>query len=112
MNNSAHHALRRFGFGRRGAEPVPSDAKRWLALQLEGADHGWQRPAHLSATLSYQPPQPGVDPIRVNAAARFDELFAGEMVLLLNHAVSTDLLFRERLVWFRRHHFSCQPARR
>ena len=101
------------GFGRRGAEPVPSDAKRWLALQLEGADPwlaatgpSFRNVVHISRHNQVLI-RTGITP-----ETGFAELFAGEMVLLLNHAVSTDLPFRERLVWFWSNHFSCQPARR
>jgi uncharacterized protein (DUF1800 family) len=105
--NSAHHALRRFGFGRRGTEPLPGDPKRWLALQLEGADPwlagtgpSFRNVVHISRHNEVLI-RTGITP-----EAGFAELFASDMVVLLNHAVSTDLPFRERLVWFWANHFT------
>jgi uncharacterized protein (DUF1800 family) len=38
MDLQAAQALGRFGLGRRGGEPAPSDPARWLADQLQGPD--------------------------------------------------------------------------
>ena len=38
MDTHVVHALVRFGLGRRGSEPVPTDPDAWLRAQLRGPD--------------------------------------------------------------------------
>lgn len=101
------HAFRRFGFGRRGSEPVPDDATKWLLSQLDAAD----------------PLPSGTGPSLINAVRvqhRYDaavkaggsptygmaNIFGDEMTAAIQHAATTDLPFRERLVWFWSNHFT------
>ncbi len=40
MDTHAVHALIRFGLGRRGSEPLPSDPAGWLRSQVSAPDPG------------------------------------------------------------------------
>jgi uncharacterized protein (DUF1800 family) len=107
MNSAALHALRHFGFGRRGLEPIPDKPRDWLASQLEGSDPwltGTGPSFHNVVHISRH--NEALFRSGMNPDGGFAELFASEMVALLNHAARTDLAFRERLVWFWSNHFT------
>ncbi len=101
------HAFRRFGFGRRGSEPVPDDVHNWLLSQLDAAD----------PLLSANGPTIA-NAVRVQHqfdAARkaggsptygMANIFGEEMTAAIRHAATTDLPVRERLVWFWSNHFT------
>jgi uncharacterized protein (DUF1800 family) len=107
MSDMALHAFRRFGLGRRGTEPAPADVQGWLITQLDAADPLLSQPgpSTLNAVVIDQ---------RYQAARKagdmppegFTELFNREMTAALQHAATTDLPFRERLVWFWANHFT------
>ena len=104
MDTHAAQALIRFGLGRRGNEPLPSDPAAWLRNQLAAADPGPQGPSiadGFAALLQdrQDKPPPGT-PRRVG------QLFKGEVDALVNYAIATPTPFRERLVWFWANHFS------
>lgn len=107
METDGLHAVRRFGFGRRGTDPVPDDPKRWIGSQLDAPDPllAQAGPSILTTAMAD----------RAFQAARKDGAMpdggmAGihdrEMTALLRHAVDTDLPVRERLVWFWSNHFT------
>ena len=107
MTSRSLHAMRRFGFGRRGNEPLPDDEKAWLRAQLDAADPLLARPGPSTANAILVG--------RNEAAAAkngtvpptyIGKLFRDEMTALLRTAVATDLPLRERLVWFWSNHFS------
>jgi uncharacterized protein (DUF1800 family) len=107
MTSDALHGLRRFGFGRRGQEPLPSDTSEWLGSQLEAPD-----------PLLTQPGPSVVNATRVDrdhlaalkltptASGGIAALFGDDMTELLRYAVTTELPVRERLVWFWSNHFT------
>lgn len=107
MATEALHAFNRFGLGRRGAEPIPSDIRGWLKAQVRAPD-----------PLLAQPGPSTVNALllcRLNDAANkagrtpeitIGELSRQELTAALRHAATTDLPFRERLVWFWSNHFT------
>jgi uncharacterized protein (DUF1800 family) len=106
-NSDMLHDFRRFGFGRRGTEPIPGDRSEWVAAQLAAPDPLLAQPGptvlnaarvdrdHLAALKQMAMAPGGLAP-----------LFGEDMEALLRHAVSTDLPVRERLVWFWSNHFT------
>src|SRR5271165_6707967 len=138
MDTQTAQALVRFGLGRRGTEPAPSDPARWLASQLQGPD-----PARIasapstakgltalrearerrkavktvaaSATMAPGAPTSGQAAQRAEASpAR--AVFEADARAELDNALITPAPFRERLVWFWTNHFTvsirqggCQP---
>jgi uncharacterized protein (DUF1800 family) len=113
MNEVHAHAFIRFGLGRRGAEAVPDDPVGWLAAQLDTPDpllaaSGPDIATAFAAIHDYvhPPKEPPAKP-RLNIG----ELFGLHHGQAMNHAVLTDLPFRERLVWFWTNHF-CVSLRR
>lgn len=107
VGSDALHALRRFGFGRRGNEALPGDPAGWLVSQLGAPD-----------PLLSEPGPTVANAVRVdhefNAALKMTpmptggiaNLFGEDMSALLHYAVTTDLPVRERLVWFWSNHFT------
>jgi uncharacterized protein (DUF1800 family) len=104
MDTRTAQALVRFGFGRRGTEPLPSDPAAWLLEQLRLAD-----PTRLD-----DPPSTakGLTALREDRAtkpppgeSRSAALFKAEAAAQLANAVTTPAPFRERLVWFWSNHF-------
>jgi uncharacterized protein (DUF1800 family) len=132
MTDSSLHAMRRFGFGRRGTERLPDEPKAWLLAQLTVSDPLLSAPGpstlnaamvgrRWQAMLAAQRGKaggtmaagdtpansiPGGLLPNGSTALGYDELFPAEMTAQLQHAVSTDLPFRERLVWFWANHFT------
>ena len=104
METDAAHALIRFGLGRKGNEPLPSDPRGWALAQLGGDDPG---PAGMASTE---------DGLRALHADREQKLQGDDRKvpplarensrLLVMHAVNTAKPFRERLVWFWTNHFT------
>jgi uncharacterized protein (DUF1800 family) len=105
MDPRTAQALIRFGLGRRGEEPLPSDPAVWLGDQLR------------------QPAAPHIDPAPTTAngldALRFDReykpppeqrrsraVFQSEARAELDFALTTTTPFCERLVWFWTNHFT------
>ncbi len=101
------HALRRFGFGRPGAQPLPDDARGWLRWQLDAADPLLARtgPSMLNTAVVARAFQKAVDAGETPEMG-FADLFTQEMTASLRYAISTALPFRERLVWFWANHFT------
>ena len=103
MDNTAAQAMIRFGLGRRGAEPLPSDPAAWLRGQLAGPDRGPPGPSMadgFAAVIQDRDDKGLPGPKRVGA------LFKGEVDALVANALTTDTPFRERLVWFWANHFT------
>ena len=103
MDNNAAQALIRFGFGRRGSEPVPEDPSAWLLGQLSGADSGPPGPSMADgfAALVQDRANRGTD-----APKLVGPLFKAEVDALVAQALTTPTPFRERLVWFWANHFT------
>ena len=102
------HALNRFGLGRRGIEPLPSDPAAWLAEQLDGQDPRLATPEPSAATAfavitkedAYNRNPEGPRPEFIGTRFRAD------LAAAMAQAISTDRPFRERLVLFWANHFT------
>ena len=109
MDNSARHALIRFGYGARGNQPAPADPRGWLAGQLDGPDPALARPGASVAD--------GLRALRQDQAAKTGKLETTRAVLAADAATAIDVLlttdtpFRERLVWFWTNHFTISLRR-
>jgi uncharacterized protein (DUF1800 family) len=100
-------AVRRFGFGGRGSEPLPNDVSGWLRSQLDAPDPLLSQPGPSIANAAlvlrqYEDARKSGAPLPPG----FADLYANDVTAALQHAVSTDLPFRERLVWFWNNHFT------
>jgi uncharacterized protein (DUF1800 family) len=104
MDNIAAQALIRFGFGRRGQQPLPDDPAAWLRSQLSGPDRGPSGPSLAEGFAAFK--QDRDDPPPPGTPRRAGTLFKGEVDALVNQAITTDSPFRERLVWFWANHFT------
>ncbi|HET9019057.1 MAG TPA: DUF1800 domain-containing protein [Acetobacteraceae bacterium] len=104
-------AVTRFGLGRRGAESLPADPRRWLASQLDGPDPALPRPgADAAAGLTalredWRERREGGEPARVRT------LFRTEAEAARDRLIETQAGFRERLVWFWANHFTVSLRR-
>jgi uncharacterized protein (DUF1800 family) len=104
MDAHAAQALIRFGLGRRGSEPVPTDPPAWLAGQINAPDPALGEPITRSGDAldawrdSRKPTAP--DPNRLR------DLIAADRAIAMRILVTTDVPFRERLVWFWANHFT------
>jgi uncharacterized protein (DUF1800 family) len=97
-------ALVRFGLGRRGAEPLPSDPAAWLLDQIHRPDVTRLDVPPTTAT--------GLEALREDRAtkpppgeSRSRALFKVQAAAQLANAITTPAPFRERLVWFWTNHF-------
>ena len=102
----------RFGLGRRGAEPLPTEPREWLARQLDDPDPALAAPGHTAAEgvlairanqmrlkeQKNQPPPPQENPIR--------DIFRADNAAAFETLLTTPAPFRERLVWFWANHFT------
>jgi uncharacterized protein (DUF1800 family) len=111
MDTRTAAALVRFGLGRRGAEPLPSDPPAWLLDQTRQPDptrldHPGTTAKGLAALREDREtkPPPG--------ESRSRKLFQAEAAAQLANAITTTAPFRERLVWFWTNHFVISLRRR
>jgi uncharacterized protein (DUF1800 family) len=100
MQDAAIHALNRFGLGAGPDDVLPTDARAWLAAQLEGPDpalatQGFGRLVDGKTALQT---------LRDRKAQR--EFFLEDGRAQLDWAIATRAPFRERLVWFWANHFT------
>ena len=106
MDLNTAQALIRFGLGRRGEEPLPTDPVAWLQAQVEADDtalsgQGLPTSADGLTVLREQnrlPLPPGTS--LVGPVFQMDAKAQTELLL------TTDAPFRERLVWFWANHFT------
>lgn len=104
MDTHAAQAMIRFGLGRRGAEPRPSDPAAWLRGQLTVADPGPPGPSLADGFAAVL--QDRNDKAPPGTPRKVGTLFKSEIDALVSHAVATTTPFRERLVWFWANHFT------
>lgn len=113
MPADPHHALIRFGLGRRPGEVLPADPRAWLNAQLDGPDPArFADPPGTAKGLAALQQDRMAD--RTATAPREPAgrtLFRAEMTALLDHALTTEAGFRERLVWFWANHFTVSQRR-
>ncbi|MDR3525169.1 MAG: DUF1800 domain-containing protein [Acetobacteraceae bacterium] len=111
MDIQANHALIRFGLGRKGTEPLPSDPQSWLAAQLDGPDHALDTPG-----ASAQDGLAALQEMRQDKTLRGREspaavIFKAERDALFSRLLTSDAPFRERLVLFWYNHFTVSLKR-
>ena len=104
MDNTAAHALIRFGLGRRGNEALPDDPAAWLRGQLTGPDRGPPGPSLADGFAALR--QDREDKPPPGTPRRTGVLFKGEVTALVTQALTTPTPFRERLVRFWTNHFT------
>jgi uncharacterized protein (DUF1800 family) len=104
MDTRTAQALVRFGLGRRGAEPLPSDPTAWLLDQLQQPDPTrLAEPPTTASGLSALRDDRETKPPAGESKSR--ALFKAQAAAQLANAVTTPAPFRERLVWFWSNHF-------
>ena len=106
MDTVTAHALIRFGLGRRGEQPVPTEPLKWLQDQVEADDAAVWDPK-LPTTAD------GLTVLREQyklnlpqGPALVDPLFKADVAAQTQQLLKTDAPFRERLVWFWANHFT------
>ena len=110
MDTNPLHAVTRFGLGRRGAEPLPSDPTAWLLGQLRTADAPRiDPPATAAAGLAALREDRVNKPLPGQSKAR--ALYNAQAAIEQEHALTTPTPFRERLVWFWANHFTISLRR-
>jgi uncharacterized protein (DUF1800 family) len=110
MDTRTAQALVRFGLGRRGAEPLPSDPAAWLLDQLRQPDPArFDDPPSAAAGLAALREDRETKPPPGESRAR--NLFQSQAAAQLANAVTTAAPFRERLVWFWTNHFTISLRR-
>ena len=106
MDTQTAQALIRFGLGRRGSEPLPTDPVAWLQKQLEGDD-----PATYETKLPTTADGLTImrEEFKLNlppGASLIKPLFQEDAAAQTKQLITTDAPFRERLVWFWANHFT------
>ncbi len=104
-------AMIRFGLGRRGTEPLPTDASAWLRTQLLDPDPALAEP--VSSTLA------GLDAHRLDREMKpmdgqishVQALWKADSAIATRLLAETDRPFRERLGWFWANHFTVSLKR-
>jgi uncharacterized protein (DUF1800 family) len=120
METASYVAMTRFGLGCRLGEKPPADPRAWLRSQLETPDElaaaaspntadaltlvQSQLYAHRARTL--QATGVGAQGDRPAREHLIGDYLHADTQALLGHAVTTDMPFRERLVWFWTNHFT------
>lgn len=109
-NQEVAQAFTRFGLGGRPDDALPPDARAWLLNQLVGPDPmpttGLPTRAQCMALINtWLNSKPGSQESK-KAQAAILATYAAEVQAFLSYAVTTQLPFRERLVWFWANHFS------
>lgn len=111
MDTRSAHAFARFGLGRLGAEPAPSDPAAWLLGQLTQPDPVvMDPPATTIGGLIAAREDHRTRNSRVGKA-QGPALYRAQGNASLAHAMTTRAPFRERLVWFWTNHFTISVRR-
>jgi uncharacterized protein (DUF1800 family) len=110
MDIGTAQALTRFGLGRRGDEPLPSDPRAWLLTQLRQPDPARIDPFPTAADglLALRQDRQDKPP---PGQSRAGALFKVQAEAELANALTTPAPFRERLVWFWTNHFTISRRR-
>jgi uncharacterized protein (DUF1800 family) len=110
MSSTAHHAMIRFGLGRRGTEPLPADPAAWLIAQTRAPDTAeWPNATGAADGLrAFREDQR--NPV-MEGPNRTRQIYRAEAEALLSHAMTTDAPLRERMVWFWANHFTVSTRR-
>jgi uncharacterized protein (DUF1800 family) len=105
MDLRTAQALVRFGLGRRGDEPLPTDPAIWLREQLHqpALPREGPRPSTANGLATLREDRVNKPP---PAHARSGALYRAEGRAALDNALTTPTPFRERLVWFWSNHFT------
>lgn len=110
MDIGTAQALTRFGLGRRGDEPLPTDPQAWLLTQLRQPDPARIDPPPTAAEglLALREDRENKPP---PGQSRSAALFKAQSQAELANALTTPAPFRERLVWFWTNHFTISRRR-
>ena len=113
MNRTDVQAFIRFGLGRKGFEPLPTDPVEWLGWQLVSPDDA--QPARLPNTAEalavfreYKRQHELDNSVRPEAIRA---VFHADAAAELGNALDSPAPFRERLVWFWSNHFAVSRRR-
>ena len=102
MDTAAFQALARFGLGRRGSEPLPTDPRGWALDQLRGpGPAGAPAPDTAAGLIALRTDRREKPKPPLSRA-----LFLRDSHAFLSWALTTPAPFRERLVWFWANHFT------
>jgi len=106
MSVSPHLALHRFGFGVRPGAPLPDDPLGWLEAQTRGTPSPLAKPGYAAAdgyaawiAHDAAPPPPG-------QASPVTRLFRAEQDAWVEHLLTSDTPFHDRLTAFWLNHFT------
>ena len=105
MDARTAQALIRFGLGRRGEEPLPTDPVAWLQAQVEGEDtaaFAGLPTVSDGLTLLREQLRLNLPPGTTLVGPVYQQDVRAQTELLL----TTEAPFRERLVWFWANHFT------
>ena len=107
MRADPYHATRRFGLGRRGAEPLPDDPRQWLSDQLNRRDPALDVPVSsiADALRTQQEFEMGLSAGKTGMRG-LAGLFRDECAAALTTAIRTTVPVTERLVWLWTNHFT------
>ena len=111
MDTRSAQALIRFGLGRKGGEPLPSDPQSWLARQLDGPDPALARPASTAGEGLIALREDRKNPLPEGEQRRVRQMATADGKNLFDYILATDTPFRERLVWFWANHFTISLKR-
>ena len=111
MDTQSVNSVIRFGLGRRGQEPLPTDPQAWLKAQIEQPDPVRYKPmpSALDALRAWQ--LDASDPVPAGQPKRIVRINAADQQVEIENALTTTAPFRERLVWFWTNHFTVSYAR-
>src|SRR5271166_1661907 len=104
MDTRTAQALIRFGLGRRGEEPFPTDPAGWLLGQLAGADPGITPAPTTETGLTVLRSDRQMKPPPGESQSRL--VYRTDMAALMDRALTGPTPFRERLVRFWANHFT------
>jgi uncharacterized protein (DUF1800 family) len=117
MEQRTAQALVRFGLGRRGTEPLPTDPAAWLAGQLDGTDPACAAgPGAADGLVAFREDNKDRrdrkqgDP-NAPQPTRVRDMFRADALATVAHVLTTPTPFRERLVWFWANHFTVSLRR-
>jgi uncharacterized protein (DUF1800 family) len=108
MDARTAHVLIRFGLGRRGTESLPDDPIRWLARQLDGPDPALvvAAPSTADGLRALALDRHDFHTMGGQAIRRVNPMYKAQFAAIIANLLTTQVPFRERLVWFWANHFT------
>lgn len=110
MSTTAHLAVIRFGLGRRGTQPLPTDPVAWLDAQTRAPDPAqWaDLPSTADGIRTFREDQR--NPV-MEGPTRTRRMYLADAAAQMGQAITTDAPLRERMVWFWANHFTVSTRR-